>query len=76
MTLLLVNHHYLYSREGKGAIFPATVCDMIDRAKQLEMDGFYYINDFRDYFDLDKSHKYQKFFHYTFDDGLREQYEA
>ena len=76
MTLLLVNHHYVNSREGSGAIFPASVFEMIERAKQLEHDGFYYIQDFRNYYEFDYSSENKKFFHYTFDDGLREQYEA
>lgn len=74
MTLLLVNHHYVHPREGEGAIFPVSVDEMISRAKQLERDGYHYLNNFRDYFEMDCKKNRGKFFHYTFDDGLKEQY--
>ena len=76
MTLLLVNHHYVHRRVGEGAIYPTSVKEMIERAKILEADGYVYIENYREYFQLTQSSEEVKFFHYTFDDGLREQYFA
>jgi hypothetical protein len=76
MTLLLVNHHYTIPRIGQGAIYPCSVSDMVEKARYLVSIGYKYIDNFQDYFDKDLYDHNCKYFHYTFDDGLAEQYYA